>query len=65
MFKILWESKFFDILIIHNLPSGNVRSQKILGPIGSAVLTIISYKQTAKQNIVLYIYIMKFNCLNI
>ena len=32
-----------------NLPWGSVRSQKNLGPIGSAILTFIGYKQTNRQ----------------
>ena len=45
-----FETQIFKILIIHkpSLWSHDV-PQKNLGPIGSAVLTFIGYKQTNKQ----------------
>ena len=51
-----WCRQIFKILIIHkpSLWSRDV-PQNILGPIGSAVLTFIGYKQTDKQTSQIYI----------
>jgi len=54
---IWWCSKFNNDQILlrliwnldqANLPSRHTKSQHILGPIGSAVLTFIWYKQTSQ-----------------
>ena len=46
--KFCWRQSF-EIFIIHNLSWGHVRSLKNLGPISSAVLTFIGYKQTISK----------------
>ena len=50
-------SKFLKIQPCINLPWGHVRSNKNLGPIGSAILTFIRYKQTNRQT--KYIFIIE------
>ena len=41
-----FKTHFKNFLSFINLPCGHVMSHKNLGPIGSAVLTFIGYKQT-------------------
>ena len=44
-----FKTHFLKFLSFVNLPCGHVMSYKKFGPIGSAVLTFIGYKQTNRQ----------------
>ena len=45
-----WWRQIFEILIFHKPSLGSLDvPQKIVGPIGSAVLTFIGYKQTDRH----------------
>jgi len=43
--------KYLKFFIIYKLPWGHMKSHTKLGPIGSAVLAFIGYKQTDKQSL--------------
>ena len=57
-FQTLMKIEFLKFWSFINLPWGHWGPIQIFSPIGSAVLTFIGYKQTDKQSIYIYRYIV-------